>query len=155
MSFEYNLTITIQNRKACKKVLDSLSTEQINEIPEGFNNNILWNCGHIISVQQMLIYGLSNVPFSSDMRLINQFLPGTRPNAYYGSDMINEVKMLLFSTFEQIQKDITTGVFSNFNPFRTAINFEISNLESAIAFNQYHEALHMGHMLNIKRFLKN
>ena len=55
MSIEANLAITLQNRKACKKILDSLSIDQINQIPTGFNNNILWNCAHILAVQQMLL----------------------------------------------------------------------------------------------------
>jgi hypothetical protein len=30
--------------------------EQLNTIPEGYNNNLIWNIAHIIVVQQMLVY---------------------------------------------------------------------------------------------------
>ncbi len=153
MSIEVNLAITLQNRKAFKKILDSHSIEQINHIPAGFNNNILWNCAHIIAVQQMLTYGLTNQTFSIGEEFVFRFAPGTKPDGLYNEVFVNEVKAMLFSSFEQIQIDIKTEKFSVFNPFLTALRFEINDLDKAIAFNQYHEALHMGHILNIRKFL--
>jgi DinB superfamily len=153
MSIEVNLAITLQNRKACKKILDSLSIDQINQIPAGFNNNILWNCAHIIAVQQMLTYGLTNQPFAVDKSFVFRFSPGTKPEGWYDEPFINEVKALLFSTFEQLREDINSDVFQKFNPFLTALKFEINDLEKAVAFNQYHEALHMGNILDIRKFL--
>ncbi|MBP6235030.1 MAG: DinB family protein [Saprospiraceae bacterium] len=153
MSIEANLAITLQNRKACKKILDSLSIDQINQIPSGFNNNILWNCAHIIAVQQMLTYGLINQAFTVDKTFVFRFSPGTKPDGWYDEPFVNEVKALLFSTFEQLREDIDTDIFQEFNPFLTALKFEINDREKAVAFNQYHEALHMGHILNIRKFL--
>ena len=49
--------------------------------------------------------------------------------------------------------DINEAKFQVFNPFLTALRFEINDLEKAVAFNQYHEALHMGHILNLRKFL--
>jgi hypothetical protein len=153
MSIEANLAITLQNRKACKKILDSLSIDQINQIPTGFNNNILWNCAHILAVQQMLTYGLINQTFTVDKAFVFRFSPGTKPDGSYDEPFVNEVKALLFSTFEQLREDINTEIFQEFNPFLTALKFEINDRGKAVAFNQYHEALHMGHILNIRKFL--
>ena len=78
---------------------------------------------------------------------------GTKPDGWYDEPFVNEVKALLFSTFEQLREDINTDIFQEFNPFLTALKFEINDREKAVAFNQYHEALHMGHILNIRKFL--
>lgn len=153
MSIEANLAITLQNRKACKKILDSLSLEQINLIPAGFNNNILWNCAHIIAVQQMLTYGLTNQSFVFAKEFVFRFAPGTKPDGLYTEPFVSDIKAMLFSSFEQLKTDMNTDRFSVFNPFLTALKFEITDLEKAVAFNQYHEALHMGHILNIRKFL--
>jgi hypothetical protein len=153
MSVEANLTITIQNRKALKRIMDSLNVDQINHIPAGFNNNILWNCAHVIAVQQMLTYGLTNQPFTVEKEFVFKFAPGTKPDEFYTEAFINEIKSMLFTSIEQLEIDIKTESFFAFNPFLTALKFEINDLEKAVAFNQYHEALHMGHILNIRKFL--
>lgn len=153
MSVEANLAITIQNRKAFKRIMDSLNIDQINHIPKGFNNNILWNCAHVIAVQQMLTYGLTNQPFTVDKEFVVRFAPGTKPEGYYTETYTNEIKTMLFTSMEQLNSDIKTESFSLFNPFFTALKFEINDLEKAVAFNQYHEAMHMGHILNLRKFL--
>ncbi|MBC7884497.1 MAG: DinB family protein [Saprospiraceae bacterium] len=153
MSIQSNLTITIQNRKAFKKILDSLSIEQINKIPQGFNNNIIWNAAHVLSIQQMLTYALGNLPFTLPKDQILEFNMGTRPQKEYVDEFIDQIKSQFFSTHDQLVQDISENKFETFNPFMTAIKVEVINIETAIAFNQYHEALHMGYMLNIRRFL--
>jgi uncharacterized damage-inducible protein DinB len=38
-----------------QRILDEishLSVEQLNKVPTGFNNNIIWNLGHMIAAQQ-------------------------------------------------------------------------------------------------------
>jgi DinB superfamily len=153
MSIQNGLAITLQNRKALKKILDFHTLDQINQIPSGFNNNILWNCAHVIAVQQMLTYGLTNQLFSVGKEFVFKFAPGTKPDGVYDASFVDEVKSLLFTSFEQFQSDIDENKFEAFNPFMTALKFEINDLEKAIAFNQYHESLHMGHILNLMKFI--
>ena len=41
---------TIRKTRAfLRSLVDNLTTEQLNEIPEGFSNNIVWNFGHIVA----------------------------------------------------------------------------------------------------------
>ncbi len=42
--------ITMQNRKVLEGYLQNYSLEQLNKVPQGFNNNLIWNIGHIIVV---------------------------------------------------------------------------------------------------------
>jgi hypothetical protein len=146
-----NLSIILQNRKACKKILDYLTTEQVNEIPEGFNNNIVWNCGHIIVVQQMLTYGLTDIPMSVSDELFKEFRPGSKPEKYYDQDEVENIKKLFFSTHEQFMDDLSAGKMNTIKPFMTALKFEITDITTAIAFDQYHEALHMGCILSLMK----
>jgi hypothetical protein len=148
-----NLAVLLQNRKVLKKLLDSLSLEQINKIPIGFNNNVLWNVAHVIAVQQILLYGLSNQPFVVEKNFVNRFLPGTKPDVFYDETMISEVKSLLAFSYDRLIQDIQSNMFGSFNPYSTALRFEINDLESAITFNLYHETLHTGHILNLRKFL--
>ncbi|MBK9734772.1 MAG: DinB family protein [Saprospiraceae bacterium] len=154
MSLQTNIDITLQNRKAFKKILDSLSIEDINKIPNGFNNNIIWNVAHCLSVQQTLINKLSGQAMTISDRQVAAFYRGTKPEQDYNHEFVDLVKAQLFSTIEQLQLGIEENKYNTFTPFMTAIKVEINNIDSAIAFNQYHEALHMGYILNILRFLK-
>ncbi|MGH2624736.1 MAG: DinB family protein, partial [Sphingobacterium sp.] len=38
------------------ELIEDLNAEQLNQIPDGFTNNIIWNVGHMISSQQGLCY---------------------------------------------------------------------------------------------------
>lgn len=46
----------INSRTAFIKLVDSLTIEQLNKIPDGYNNNIIWNFGHIVVSTQTLCY---------------------------------------------------------------------------------------------------
>ena len=49
----------ITTRKHFVSLIENFSTEQLNKIPEGFSNNIIWNIVHCMVTQQGLIYGLA------------------------------------------------------------------------------------------------
>ena len=59
---ETSLRIFENNRNVYLRFLESFSLEQLNKIPQGFSNNIIWNIGHIEVTQQILIYKLSSLP---------------------------------------------------------------------------------------------
>ena len=51
-----------ETRKLCLKIMNSFSDEALVKIPESYNNNILWNLGHLVVTQQLLHYKLSGLP---------------------------------------------------------------------------------------------
>ena len=65
--------ITETSRKVLLQFLEKYSVEELNKIPEGFSNNIIWNIGHIIVVQQMLVYKLSSLPMMISEEMIEKF----------------------------------------------------------------------------------
>jgi hypothetical protein len=42
-------------RFAVLKAVEQLTTEQLNKVPDGFNNNIIWNIAHLIASQQNFV----------------------------------------------------------------------------------------------------
>lgn len=153
MSIDPLLSITTQNRKAFKKILDSFNLEQLNEIPSGFNNNIVWNVAHVISIQQFITYGLTNTPYFVNEDFVSSFTRGTKPSMYYDNVFIESLKTLLFTSLDDLHYRCQHSPDMVFHPFMTAIKFEITDLMSALAFNQYHEAIHMGAVMNMRKFL--
>lgn len=153
MKYKDLILATIQNRKIVNKILSQYTTEQLNIIPPGFNNNLIWNAAHIISIQQTLIYRFSghNTPFSGE--LVKAYTIDTKPESEVDEDFIEMIKRELKNTIDIMIDDIEADKFLSYTPFVTSIGFEIKDLSSALTFNLYHEGLHLGYIMNIKRFL--
>jgi len=50
-----HLSILAHNRALYARFLKSFSLEQLNTVPEGFNNNIIWNVTHALVTQQSIM----------------------------------------------------------------------------------------------------
>lgn len=141
------------SRQLHLQFFDKYSPEQLNHIPQGFNNNLIWNLGHIIVAQQSLIYKSSNLDMNISDELVDFYKPGTRPTAIVSVTEINELKMLLTSLIDQTETDFGNGKFVEFNERTTATGFHLGNLKDAFEFNNYHEGIHLGYMMSIRKFV--
>lgn len=151
MQTEFN--ITRKNREIYSRFFDNFTPEQLNKVPQGFNNNLIWNIGHIVVSQQMLVYmGAGLEPMVSSV-LIEKYKRGTKPLADAGQDEIDEIKNLLFTTVDKAETDYNNGLFTTYTERKTELGFSISSIEDAIAFNNYHEAIHLGIMMGIRKFV--
>jgi DinB superfamily len=141
-------------RSQYTKILEAYSIEQINTIPPGFNNNLLWNVGHAIAVQQMIVYGLAGQDYMLDKAHVLQFKRGTKPEFYYDQSFVDLIKDQLLTSMRDLRNDIEEGQkFATYaNPF-TAANYTVHDLGSALVFNLFHESMHLGHMQRIVSFL--
>jgi len=148
-TFEINHT----SRTVLSKFLDNYTLAQLNTIPEGFSNNLIWNIAHIVVVQQMLVYNLSGLPMMVSDEMVSKYKRGTKPEHSVSQEEVDELKILLFSTLEQAQKDFARDIFKSYTEFTTLSGFTIKNAKAAMEFNNYHEALHTGIMMQIRKFI--
>ncbi len=148
-TFEINLT----SRKTLELFLDKHTLSQLNTIPEGFSNNIIWNIGHIIVVQQLLVHHLSGLPMYVSDELVAKYRKGTKPEHTVTQEEVAEIKSLLFSTVEQTQLDFQNNRFQEYTEFTTMTGYHITSAKDAMEFNNYHEALHTGIIMQIQKFL--
>ena len=61
------------------KNIETLSIEQLNKIPDGFKNNIIWNIAHLVVTQQLLCYKLSGLKCAISDEMIEKYQNGTAP----------------------------------------------------------------------------
>lgn len=148
-TFDINQT----SRNVLLKFLESHSLEQLNTIPHGFSNNLIWNIAHIIVVQQMLVYNLSGLPMIVSDEMVNKYKRGTKPEHNVTQTEVDEIKSLLFSTLEKAKKDFAADIFHNYSEFTTMSGFTIKSAQAAMEFNNYHEAIHTGIMMQIRKFI--
>src|SRR6187402_625885 len=150
---ETTFKIWRKNRNFYLEFLEKYSLEQLNKIPVGFSNNLIWNIGHIIVAQQGLIYKSSDLQGYLSQELFELYKPGTKPTGKTSENEIKELKELLISLIEKTETDFYKGEFSIYNERTTSTGFHLGSLKEALEYNNYHEGLHLGLMMNIRKFI--
>jgi len=145
--------ITRTSRKVLSQFLEKHTLEELNTIPHGFSNNLIWNIGHIIVVQQMLVYNLSGLPMMISSEMAEKYKKGTKPEHNVSQTEVDEIKKLLFETINQSEVDFENATFKNYQEFTTMSGFTVKSAKEAMAFNYYHEGLHTGIMMQIRKFI--
>jgi len=132
-------------------LIEDLNTDQLNSIPPGFNNNIIWNLGHLISAQQGLCYLRSGLSIVIEEKFILPFKPETKPEKYLSTEDVAEIKNLLLTSLDEFNTDLQNNLFQSYNSFLTRYGVELNTVEDAIDFLPYHEGLHAGYIMALKR----
>lgn len=140
-------------REILLKILDNHSLEQLNKIPEGFSNNLIWNIAHCVSAQQSLVYKLSGVPSKVSEEFIVKYRKGTKPEGDVSQAEVDEIRTLLSETLHQVEKDYSDEIFLNYTEYTTSMGFTLRNVEDALSFNNYHEGTHTGIIMSIRKFV--
>lgn len=147
---DWSFDITLKTRAILYKFLENFSLEQLNSVPKGYRNSIYWNIMHVVVTQQLLVYGLSNVPMLLDSEYIKAFRKGTKTKQDASQDDIEYLKSLLISTIEKTQSDYAAGIFTTFTSYTVSTKSTLTNVEEAIEFNNFHEGIHLGYILAMK-----
>ena len=150
---QHPLEITRINRKMLEKVLVSHSLEQLNEVPKEFRNNLIWNIAHVIVTQQLLTYKLSGLPMMVSDEMVDLYRKGTKTERPATAEEVAEIKNLLFTTVDQTEKDLKFQIFKEYQEYPTSTGFVIHSVEEAINFNNFHEGIHIGYILALKKSL--
>lgn len=152
-NFEFILKCTQQTRVNMLGLMEPLSLEQINTIPAGFRNNLVWNFGHVIVTQQLLCYGLSGLQLNVEKEMTEIYRKGGAPQDPVTQAEFDHFVELSTSTLEQFQKDYVQGIFTDYKRYTTSYQVELSRIEEAFQFNLAHEALHLGTMMALKKLV--
>ena len=141
------------SRGLYKNFLDNYSLEQLNTIPAGMSNNLIWNLGHVVVSQQKLVYALSGLPMHISDSLFEKYQNGLRPDGKTTQAEVDEIKKLLLKMVEKTKADYEAGIFKEFHPYQTKTGFYLGTLKEAMEFNNYHEGIHLGIMMSIKKHI--
>lgn len=145
--------ITRTSRKIVSQFLDSYPLEQLNKIPDGFKNNLIWNIAHIVVTQQLLVYKFSGLPMMVSDELVQKYMKGTKPELDATQADVEEIKTLLTKTIDQTEEDYDNGIFKNYQEYPTSTGFVLRNVEDAMVFNNFHEGLHIGIMMSLRKLI--
>ncbi|GAB5555619.1 MAG: DinB family protein [Saprospiraceae bacterium] len=142
-----------QTRQNIFKIVESYGLEQLNVIPQGFNNNLIWNFGHVLVTQQLLCYRLAGLEAAFENKVIDAYRKGSSPKEPASETELQNFKNHCFSLLDQLEKDYAAGLFQNYKPYPTSFGVTLNNIEEAIQFNTIHEAMHLGTMIALRKLV--
>ncbi|MEO8147957.1 MAG: DinB family protein [Bacteroidia bacterium] len=151
-----NLESIKKYREFILKQISSLTPEQLNEIPTGFNNNIIWNLGHIVSATQAICYKRAALAVTVDDKYFTPFLTNTKPDKFISSEEIEVIKELLITTIDALQNDFENKIFGNYTKSENVervYGIALNNIDDAIDFLLYHDGVHSGYIFGLKHLV--
>lgn len=148
---QHPLEITKVNRRTLLKFLEGYSLEQLNKVPDGFKNNIFWNIAHVVVTQQLLFYKLSGQSMQIDDEMVAAYKKGTKTERPASQEEVDHLKELLFSTIDHTEIAIKEKLFTNYNEYATSTGFVLKSIEDAMHFNNFHEGIHLGYILALRK----
>ena len=86
-------------------LIKGLTPEQLNEIPAGFNNNVIWNLGHVFTGQQRVCYLRAGLETIIDDPSFSDYKPQTKPDKTIEEEEINRIKNSFVSIIDILQTD--------------------------------------------------
>lgn len=140
-------------RKNVQDIFLAQSAAQLDQIPAPLNNNIAWNVGHVVATLELLVYGLSGNKTPSSSDFINRFRKGSYPEGPLSAEDRAHIEQQLLGGIDQLEQDLQTLDFSNYKEYTTSYGVTLRSVEDALAFNNMHEALHLGSLLALRRMV--
>lgn len=125
-------------------LLNGLSLEQVNKIPDGFNNNIIWNIGHNLVVQQLLHYRLSGKDIRISEEMVELYKKDSKPERQFTKEEFESLKSLLIDTVDWLEEDFNNNLFTDYQVYTTSLNITLNTTAESISFNTIHEGMHLG-----------
>lgn len=136
--------------------INELTDEQLNKIPPGFNNNIIWNLGHLICAQQSICYMRAGHSIKVSDKYFSPFLTDTKPDVFIGKHDIEEIKKLFIGCIDELQVDFNENIFDNYSPSPNILKvygIKLNSIEDALEFLLYHEGFHSGYIISLRRLV--
>lgn len=137
----------LDTRKAFIGLLDGLSVEELNQLPAGFNNNIIWNFGHIVVSTQTLCYVRTGIwQDKSNVKFVTAYEKGSKPSYFVDASEIAALKELSITTIQQIEEDYKRATFEKINAYDTSTyGAPLHNIEDVLVTSIGHDNLHFGY----------
>ena len=142
-----------KTRQFMLNYISELNVVQLNKIPAGFNNNIIWHLGHVIAAQQGVCYRRAGLPYVITETFFELYKPGTKPEILLGELEIEDIKLLLLSTIDKLEEDYKADQFKNIQAWTTRYDIELSNIDETIQFLMVHDGLHFGNIMAMKKLV--
>ncbi|GAB7386300.1 DinB family protein [Bacillaceae bacterium] len=133
------------------QAMEDISEAEADIMPDGFSNTIRWNLGHILTIQEQLVFSLAGEPMQLPENYPGLFGNGTRPSEW-------KTEPPSLETLARQLREQTERLKSTFagrleqkaaKPFK-----QLETIWELVAFSVYHEGIHQGVINGLKRVIR-
>lgn len=150
---EKQLEIMRQPRVSILKTLEEFTLDQLNVIPAGFNNNIIWNLGHMVATLQKVCYLKAGLDDMIEESFYKRYESGSKPEAPADEQEYQLIKTLFMTSLDKLGEDYKAGIFGNYPEWTTRYGATVGNIDEALAFLPFHEGLHIGYIMAMRKLV--
>jgi hypothetical protein len=100
----------------------------------------------------MLVYKLSGLPMMISDEMVEKIKKGTKPEDIATQSEVDEIQLLLMETINQTESDLENKILLIIKNTQHLQDCTKSALD-AIAFNDFHEGMHIGVIMSIRKFI--
>ena len=133
--------------------IDGLSDEQLLFMPEGREDSIIWNVGHLLCSLSRLTYVFSGYPLPIPDEYLVRFGKNSSAGGWESDPDVAEVLGKFVEMPGRIETDYLGGKFSEYKALQIVPGDDIACVEEAVAFHCFHEGLHIGKVLTLKELM--
>ncbi|RAP73696.1 DinB family protein [Paenibacillus montanisoli] len=134
-------------RSQTLKLMDGITEETADRIPDGFRNSIRWQLGHIYVVLERFAFQYIGLPLNRPDGFKELFEFGSSPlNWPEGAAVptLEELKGLLASQLGRIEEALTVRLREKVpQPYTTSSGITLGSPEEFLSMNLYHEGMHL------------
>ncbi|WNF22276.1 DinB family protein [Mesobacillus jeotgali] len=132
------------------KNIEGITAEQASVQPEGFNNNIHWNIGHVLTVTEQFMMGFPKKSNHLPANYIELFGNGTRPSEWTGDvpsvDVLRDQLKAQLGRIKEVPASTLNEKLKK--PFLGLETFgELANMAL------FHEAYHLGQIHAMRKLV--
>ncbi len=158
----HNLAIIGATRRLLVDLLQAHTLEQVNRIPPGFSNNLIWNAAHLAPSLHSVVFRRNNTsdqemavmayyPPSADQ--IAAYSKGTRPAGDVDRAFVDRVcaQLLDQTWFDIVRPEFL--VADRYTDWTTMWGVELKSAAEGLAYINMHEGMHFGVCLGLRKAL--
>ncbi|MET3684360.1 hypothetical protein ABID56_002487 [Alkalibacillus flavidus] len=129
-------------RNGLIQLTETMSEEELDRIPQGFNNNPRWNIGHALVTTDYLVTNAVGESSQLPAHYPHLFARGTSPQDWEGKTVPTKDELLeqLKANHQSLQQ-LIQGKLDQSIPFEM---FHLKTVEDVVKFSTSHETLHSG-----------
>ena len=84
---------------------------------------------------------------------IAQFRGGTSPADWQSTPDIIQIKAFVRELPGRFKEDLEAGLFVDYQGYSTSTGLELNTFEDGVIFNQFHEGIHTGVIMALKKMV--